>query len=750
MASVSVDSIVELRASLERNDGGRNASYDEVVRFYTGGDLETAQKQGFFSGIASAITSIFTPRSSDDDTELLTPINIIKPAIDNKVAYLSMLPSVNVITPPDSMAPMSNPALATPGPSGPTGLETAQMGGALGAPPTPPAETPPELTGMEGMPGGMPGMEQELPNSPAGTPAVPSEMPEDDWAMSFADREEKLIYSLLDASNMTRRCRDVAWSISAMGGAVIGVWPDLRHGRPRIFTRTPQNFYPIAYDDDGLELQIALWVDKMTGLEVLAQYGIADYKDSDEVEVIFYMDEEQFCTVLNKEQYAHDPIENVMGVVPIVCVGTLGVPGMIFGSTEMQDAIPVAKQINYHMALIDKMSDAMVEPTIFITDPLEVPDNLAIGKGGVATAGKDGSVELLGPIQLPQGFWTLGEVLNNWFDLIADNPAALRSQGGGIQSGKGFNAQLGPVAARLQTKLDLVMAAWKRVIKYMLLMWSTFEGANEPQKATGLQSKEFYYFEAKPTDFVLNGEMWTELECTVNAQAYIDKQTDRIGMMQLYQTELLDWETVANELPEIKDRAKVRRNIDKDRQWKAQGMALAAQMAQSPATANVNPGDAEKVGYAMERGMLTETPPGPVPTADMGAAPAEPEAIPQEGMEVAAPHQRLLDIIEEFFNGIEKLRGAAWWGGDPLLRPETLASENYTITVWITDSQDQGTITRAAAKVPAIYGHIKFIQGQPGEGVQAQQFSQGSEEPEVPLEPTGESPELDRMLAGEI
>lgn len=728
----SIKSIVEMRESMERNDGGRNASYDEAVQFYTGSDLKSTKKQGFISGITNALSSIFTPRAEDEDLEILTPLNVVKPAIDNKVAFLSLVPSVRIIEPPDSLAPVggASPEMqaGTP-PEMPMGLspEMPQM--------------PPE---MSQMPPGMPHEEQSLPNSPPGVPAEPAEVKNEDWAASFSDREEKVVNTLLDASNITRRARDVAWSIATMGGAVIGVWPDLRNGRPRIFTRTPQYFYPVAYDDDGLELQKALWVDTMTGLEVAAQYDVKDYVDEDEVDVTFYMDEESFCTILNNEKWAHPPITNTLGIVPIVCIGSMGVPGMIFGTTDFKDAIPVAKQINYHMALLDKIANATIEPTIFITDPLEVPDDLAIGKGGVATAGKDGSVELLGPIQLPPAFWTLGEVLNNWFDLIADNPAVLRAQGqGSIITGKGFNAQLGPVAARLQTKLDLIMSGWKRVIKYMLIMWANFEGANKPQKGTGVKNKEYYYIEAEPSEFILNGEIWTELECSVNAQSYIDKQGDRIGLIQLYQAELLDWDTVAGQLDEIVDRGRVRRNIDKDRQWKARGMALAQQLAVSPATANAQVGEVETSNYAMERGQLSEAPPPPVPTAEMPT-----EQPTEQGMEVAPSPQGLLDILGEFFDGIGKLRGSAWWGGEPIRNPRAFDNPDWKVTVWITDGQDQGTITRAAAKIPEIYGHIKFIQGQPGPEENAVQFSQGEEAP-PPVGPTGDE-ELDQAISSVV
>jgi hypothetical protein len=262
-------------------------------------------------------------------------------------------------------------------------------------------------------------------------------------------------------------------------------------------------------------------MDLMPGTSVAARWGEAigkKYAGRDEVEVLQYIDETQFCTVLDRKEFAHPPMENKMGIVPIVCVGSLGLPGMIFGSTDIKDAIPVAKQINYHMFLIEEMAAAMVRPTIAVKDPLNVPADIQIGKGGVITMGPNGSVDLLGPIALPSAFWELSGQLQNWFDLIADNPNLLRSDdGGGLTTGKGFNAKLGPIAARMQQRLEILMSAWRQVIKYMLMMWADFPGM-EKVTASGVKMKESYYISAVPADFMIDGQMWTEMDVFLSAQ----------------------------------------------------------------------------------------------------------------------------------------------------------------------------------------------------------------------------------------
>jgi len=749
ISKMNVKQVVDKKVSLENRDSARNNGYDEVLQFYAGDTYRNVKKKGFLPGITQALSSIFTPKAQDEGMALTTPINLVKPAIENKVAFLALPPTIRVIEPPDQLAPMAQPTAATvplPGVPEPGGVAPTMEGLAppvapIGVPPVPGAEVP-----------GMPPIEApptpELPAAPGGLPVPAAPGPtNDDWATDFADRLEKVISSLLQQSNLPQRCRDVAWSMSAMDGAVIGVWPDIRHGRPRVFTRTPQDFYPVAYDPDGLDLSLALWVDVITGDEIIARYGekFKKYAGRDEVEVIQCIDELAYYTVIDKVEWAHEPMENKMGVVPIVCVGNLGLPGMIFGSTDIKDAIPVAKEINYHMALIDDMASALAHPTVAIRDPLSVPEEFGIGRGGTITMGKEGSVELLGPLNLPNAFWQLGAQLQQWFDIIADNPNVLRSDdGGGLSTGQGFNAKLGPIAARMQTRLEILMSAWRQVIKYMLLMWNDFPGM-KAVTATGVKMKESFYIEATPQEFQVNGQMWTEVEVFLSAQSFMDRQGNTVEIMQLYQNELIDWDTAVDNLLQVTDKRRTRARIDKDRQWKAQGMAIANQAAQSAMTANVPISDQQQTNYGLERGFMAETGAMPGPEASMpsGQQGAPPEAMAAPGGEQMPPGESMVDVLRDFFSGIGKLRGAVWFGGDPVLAPDKMAGDDWTVTVWVTDPQDKGTITRAAESVEIVYGHLHFITGEPGPEEQAIQVSEGSQMP-----PTGAPPEAGGMPTG--
>lgn len=752
---LDVQQLVDKQAALEKRDAKRNSSYDEVLTFYGGATLKEIRKQGSVPGISGALSSIFQPRAQEADSTLTTPINLVKPAIENKVAFLALQPTIRVIEPPDNYAPMAQPnAAMSPVPGAPAGAGTPPATAGPGMPPTAAPAAPPTI--------------------PPGAPQMPG-MGTDDWATDFADRLEKVIHNFLDLSNMPQRCRDVAWSMCAMDGAVIGVWPDFRHECPRFFTRTPQDFYPVSYDPDGLELSFALWTEEVTGSEAVAQYPELDemvYGDRETVLITKAIDEGFFYTMIDKQEWCHEPMENKTGIVPIVCVGALGLPGMIFGSTDIKDAIPVAKQINYHMALIDEMAGALARPTIAIKDPLNVPETIEIGRGGTITMGAQGNVELLGPLNLPNAFWQMGQTLQQWFDLISDNPNVLRSDdGGGLSTGKGFNAKLGPIAARMQTRLEILMMAWRQAIKYALIMWANFPGLDKKVTATGTIGTETYAIEATPDEFKVNGKMWTEIDVFLEAQSYMDRQGTSVEVMQLYQNELISWDDAVEQLSLVKNKKRTRKGIERDRQWKAEGMAIQQQAANSAMTANPSMMDQQYTNYGLERGMMGEMPvPGmkegemPKPE-DVNAGPVE-QLTP--GAETGAPGGEIVGLIQEFFAGIGNLRGAVWFGGDPVLNPEKLAGDDWKVDVWCADPQDIGTITRAAEKNQVLYGHIRFHKGEPDPAENAQQVSQGSmsaapaepqagnvnpdgsvtEEPELPE--GEEMPDLASILGGGV
>ena len=121
-----------------------------------------------------------------------------------------------------------------------------------------------------------------------------------------------------------------------------------------MFVRGPQHFYVIPYDDDGLEIAKCLWVDEMCGTDIAVRFGLKKYEsDTNYYDVIQYIDEHQMSVIVNDKDEAFS-IENVLGFVPVVCIGNIGVPGSPFGDTDVEPGIPLAEEITYRVSLEDE------------------------------------------------------------------------------------------------------------------------------------------------------------------------------------------------------------------------------------------------------------------------------------------------------------------------------------------------------------------------------------------------------------
>jgi len=650
--------ILNLARELEDDGEERNSAYDTVLKHYGGNTYDERKKHGTWGSIKQGLTELFAFRGSDEDVDTATPINLVRPTIMAKVAFMGLPPTIRVPEPP---------------------LEDAAA------------------------------------------------------ASEFADNLEKALLGHWKFSNMARRCYDMAWYQGAFGAAIMGVWPDFRFKRPRIFVRSPQHFYPICYDEDGMELRECLWVEKeMRGRDIAARWGAEKFNDRRECDVIQYISENEMQVVADGQTIVK--VENPMGLVPVVCIGNIGVPGSWAGDTDVGEAIPIAKEINYRVALADDMAAKMLNPTVAVTNPLEVPDDFELGQGGRITMGERGKVDLLYPPQVPQSYWDGISILQQWFDQVADNPAALRSEGfGSILTGKGFNALLSPLAARLQIRRNLIDPAIEQTNRYLLQMWDRFPTFNKKLSLTGNRGKDFFQVEFEPDDFKIDGKLWTENEVFLSSNSFIDRQGEVVELMQLYQNELISWDTVEEFNPYVPNKARERWRIEKDREWKATGMAVANQIAQSAATANPDLGEPERTAYGLERGFMGEMPTPQGAEAQMPAAAPAPQGMPTEPGAEETPD--VIEVIAQAFSEIPKLKGQIWIGGDILLNPDAVTAEgDWTITVWLSDPTDKATISNYLKKnLPELYGRVEYHSGAPS-----------GEEPAIPI---GE-PEEPMMGAG--
>lgn len=651
--------ISNLANELEAEGTDRNDSYDLILKHYGGDTYVERRRRGTWGRSLTFAQDLFASRSATEDVEVDNPINLVRPAILAKVAFMGLPPTIRVPEPP---------------------LEDLNA------------------------------------------------------ASEFADNMEKCLLGHWRFSNMARRCYDMAWYQGAFGAAVMGVWPDIRHKRPRIFTRSPQHFYPVCYDEDGTELKECLWIEKqMRGRDVAARWGDDSLSGEEEVDVIQYISEDQMAVVVDKRMIVN--VENPLGLVPVVVIGNIGVPGTWNGDTDVGPGLAVNDEINYRVAIADEHAAKILNPTVAaIGDSVDMPEDFELGQGGRIKITGNGHVELLSPGPIPSSYWESIQMLQGWFDQITDNPAALRSEGfGSILTGKGFNALLSPLAARLQIRRSLIDPAIEQVNRYLLEMWDRFPKFNGKTQFSGSRGNSFFQVEFSPDDFKIDGKLYTENEVFLSSNSFIDRQGEVVELLQLYQNEAISWDTLMEHNPYVTNKSRERWRINKDREWKAEGMALASQAAQSAATANPDLGAQERTAYGLERGFMGEMPTPPGAEAQMPAgAPAPPgaEGMPP-GMEGGMPPgmeqeetPEVIDVIVQALASIPKIKGQMWVGGDLLLNPEIVSSgQEWTITIWLENPIDKATISNWLRKnLPELYNRVEYRAGEPS-----------GEEPAVPV-----------------
>jgi len=301
--------IANLAAELEAEGSDRNDAYDLILKHYGGDTYVERKRRGTWGRTLTYARDLFSFRSADEDVEVDNPINLVRPTIMAKVAFMGLPPTVRVPEPP---------------------LEDQAA------------------------------------------------------ASKFADDLEKCILGHWRFSNIARRCYDMAWYQGAFGAAVMGVWPDIRHKRPRIFTRSPQHFYPICYDEDGMEIKECLWIEKqMHGRDAAARWGDASLADEEEVDVIQYISEDQMAVVVGKRMVVN--VENPLGLVPVVCIGNIGVPGTWNGDTNVGPGLAVNDEINYRVAIADEHAAKILNPTVAaIGDSVDMPEDLNSARAGAS------------------------------------------------------------------------------------------------------------------------------------------------------------------------------------------------------------------------------------------------------------------------------------------------------------------------------------------------------------------------------
>lgn len=539
--------------------------------------------------------------------------------------------------------------------------------------------------------------------------------------MQIAERFERACYGLWDCWVMPRRMSDMGLYCSLLGTAIGLVWPDVQKKLPRFRIRSPRGCYPVPKDQDGYELSYVVFYAKEPGRKAAKMLGKPKLEGEEEVEIIQYIDERDFTTIANNERV--DNIAHKLGFCPALTIPNIGIPGSPFGESTVVLAVTLQKYLNYLTSLFFAAAEEQFTQPLVLPHGAQWPEALPHGTRDVIELPEGVAADKayrIPPPQLPFDVFKIRETLTEELSMVTDIPQAML---GGSQSpylsGRSVTAQLGPVQALMNVRMETIFPAIRKVMwmafKMMEVMWPNAEHTlYGMQDVWGRRERAQFVETFKVEDF---GGRYDCL-VTMPSGVYFDEQAIHMEMLQDMQNQTLSKETYMQLSPFIKpgmlDMEKVR--IAREVEENVKQNIAAQQAAQSVTTQNAPFNEPGKTAFSLQSGYMGEVPPAPVPggletgqIAPMGA---------QEQGNLDPVVMQMIDLLRS----VPKVKGEVYVYGDFLdeeyIAANSGAGQAPTVTVGLTEPLDKATISNYVKKtVPEVFGRMQFVvlTGEPDE-----------------------------------
>lgn len=545
--------------------------------------------------------------------------------------------------------------------------------------------------------------------------APPKSGSEDD--MRIAERFERACYGLWDLWVMPRRMSDMGLHCSLHGTSIGIVWPDVKRKLPRFRIRTPRGCYPTVLDPDGYELADVIFYTKEPGPKAAKMLNRPGLKSEQEVEIIQWLDDKDFTTVVNNERV--DNIRHKLGFCPALTIPNIGIPGSPFGESTVVLAVALQKYLNYLTALFFASAQEQFSQPIVLPNGAQWPEGLPHGPRDVIELPAEAvgqQAYRLPPPQLPFDVFKIRETLTEELSMVTDIPQAML---GGSQSpyisGRSVTAQLGPVQALMNVRMETIFPAIRKVMwmafKMMEVMWPNTEHTLYGMQDVWGRKERAQFIETFKVE-----EFGGRYDClvTMPSGVYFDEQAIHMEMLQDMQNQTLSKETYMQLSPFIKpgmlDREKER--IKREVEENVQQNLAAEQMAQSLATQNAPFNEPGKTAFSIESGYVGEVPPAPVPGGiEVGSGTAQP--VPESSQGGIDPRvAQAADLLRSI--PPERISGRVFIVGDYLnqeyLDQTSGVGSAPKIGIALTDLNDKVKILQDLKKgpVPELVGNIQW------------------------------------------
>ena len=534
-----------------------------------------------------------------------------------------------------------------------------------------------------------------------------------DPAVANSDKLEKTLRWLWRESRIGEVLGDAGWYGALLGTSIICVWPDFIEKRPKIICRSPYGFYgiPKNMERDGTQWEAVFFVTKMLGRQANAMWPGFDFPQSSLLDAVEYWDCEQKVTYIEQGQVEVTPaIANKLGFVPVVSVPNISQPGSWWGKSDVIDAIPIVSELNKRFNMENQaISDMAGAPWEAINAAVDSTE-LSLDPDAINPFEAGGGLKKSQTNNLPYQIFQSDATLRQYVDMVTDLPEVMRSMfGGNVATGKGIQALMGPIQARMELRQRYLYPRLELVNKMAMKMWEKY-WKGQPQLVYGSQKGKSYNLEVKIDEF----EGYYENEVFLDSSSYFDVQSKAIVGLQMVQNELLSAKTFLEKMnPFVDDAPMEIEQIRSERMERIQTAMMSQQMMSAPQQQFPQIGAPSSDQRSLAQGQMgaPEQPlPGP-PGTDieelMNQAEGQGQGAttgPWGEFGAELPGQTgtgLLERLADAIRSVASIRGRVFLSGSILdgeIGPEG-------VEIWFTEMLDWATVRQAVTKqVPEVQG----------------------------------------------
>lgn len=228
-----------------------------------------------------------------------------------------------------------------------------------------------------------------------------------------ANTKERYLYGLWGQrpTSMNKILNTAAWYLPLFGDCFMGIAPDFKTNTPKPFIRSPENAYPVPnYSDGTLEKIVFRWdmteevarasfgddiVDKGRTGDQRSRFAVGRAKDQGTFELLEYSDKMQFKRWVNGVEV--NGIEHKFGFNLFDQIGFIMVPDSPWNHGAVEQLVGMVEMGNALLSLSFQAVLENVFPTMFLINPMKMPEELNLGPGGVVPLNEGGDVKWVSP-----------------------------------------------------------------------------------------------------------------------------------------------------------------------------------------------------------------------------------------------------------------------------------------------------------------------------------------------------------------